>query len=1077
MGERYVLTLFWTMVGCGLVTGTLLYATIGWLNTDLHRQGQVFLEQQQNATATFNQVRALTVRAMADVGHLIDPDGGDEPSGNDDPIAILEQRITLLHISLGSATPTAATREIEGVATELSSLREAARGWRSRFLPVAADVRNHTTLNDGRQQLAKLHAWFDSLEGRWRLREAVRVRRFRHVTGEEANRLAREVAIAQGGGPLHTLDAIQRELAELGRLTERLAGEDNADALADLQENRIRPVLDRLRRQINLLQGRDDLDEAIPAELVEAVMNSLFGHDWVEGADGVPLLPSNGGLLSIRKRYLDLSAERSRLAGRLDLLRERMATVLAELSRLTNEHMNSLSAEVETRVAAAWRSMVVLAATGACIIIFLAAIIGHAIRRQLRTLSTLRGRNSQVLAAAGEGICGVNREGRITFANPAAAQMLGWRTEAMLDRPVGKVFHPECDADKDRCGKTCHICAAPWDGQTYRVEDDLFWRRDGGCFPVEYTSNPMRNDEGDVEGAVFVFRDTSERKVVEAERERVTAELAAANQELAAARDEAVEACRMKSEFLANMSHEIRTPMNGVLGMSNLLLETVLDETQRDFAESVTQSAESLLTVINDILDFSKVEAGKLEIESIDCDLTTLLEDNIDLLAHRCQAKGLELTCTIDPHLPTTLRTDPGRLIQILNNLVGNAVKFTEEGEVEIRVACESVRADAVVVRFEVRDTGIGIPEDQHDRLFVTFSQIDASTTRRYGGTGLGLAISKQLVGLMDGEIGVESEAGVGSTFWFTVRCGRSENVAPAASLPEHLRGVRVLVADANATHRCAVAAQLTTWGFAPEPVATTAEAISALRGARDRGAAFGFAVIDARLTGDGGVPLTHTVACDAELSETRVVASVPLAGHVVQMEGGDSIRRITRPFKSSQLREALLADGVVSHDIDGAIEVGPKTASTRVPKPQVDERSSSSSDGLRILLVEDNVVNQKVALALLNKLGHQVETATNGIEAVTAVEENRYDVVFMDCQMPEMDGYEATREIRRRQGQGHHTPIIAMTANAMQGDREKCLDAGMDDFVSKPVRRDLIVEVLARWTVEPRAEAASEHR
>ncbi len=1074
VGEHHVLTLFWGMVGCVLATGALVYATVGWLNADLHRQGEALLEQQRNATATFNHIRVLTIRAMAEVDHLLDPNGGEEVAGEGDPIAALRQQVALLRATLGAGTPTVAAREVDEIVTELTSLREAARGWRSRFAPVAADVDHHTTLNDGRQRLAELQAWLDSLAGRQRLREAVMVRRFRHATGDQANRLARDLVAAQGGGPLHSLDAIQRELAELGRLTERLAGEDNRDGLVDLKENRIRPSLDRLRREINLLQGRDDLDEAIPAGLVEAVVDSLFGHGWVEGAEGQPLMPGTGGLYTLRQAYLDLSAERSRLEGRLNLLRGRMESARAELSRLVREHMNALSAEVEARVAEAWRSMVALAATGGCIVVFLAVLIGHAIQRQLRTLSTLRGRNSQVLESAGEGICGVDREGRITFANPAAAQMLGWTTGAMAGKPVGKVFRPECGADKDRCGQTCHICTAPRDGQTYRVEDDIFGRRDGGSFPVEYTSNPIRNDDGEIEGAVFVFRDTSERKAAEAERERAAAALAAANQELAAARDEAVEACRMKAEFLANMSHEIRTPMNGVLGMSNLLLETALDETQRDFAESVAQSAESLLTVINDILDFSKVEAGKLEIESIDCDLTTLLEDNLDLLAHRCQERGLELICSIDPHLPSLLRIDPGRLIQVLNNLVGNAVKFTEAGEVEIRVRCVSTRPDAVVVRFEVRDTGIGIPEDRRDRLFATFSQVDASTTRRYGGTGLGLAISKQLAELMGGDIGVESEAGVGSTFWFTVRCGRAESAAPAAGLPEYLRGVQVLVADANVTHRRAIATQLTAWGLSPEQVATTAEAIKVLRGAAEGGAPFGFAVIDSRMTDDGGTPLARTVACDTGLSDTRVVASVPLAGQVVQEDGCKSVRRITRPFKPSQLRDALLAGGALSHDPDGGTEGAPAPPSiptASAPTSEVGDGARSPSEGLRILVVEDNVVNQKVALALLNKLGHRVETAANGVEAVAAVEANRYDAIFMDCQMPEMDGYEATREIRRRQGQGRHTPIIAMTANAMQGDRERCLDAGMDDFVSKPVKREVIVEALARWTVEPKAE------
>jgi len=973
-GERHVLTFFWGMVGCAIATAALLFATVFGFAGGLRHETQAVMEEQGRDAALVNQVRTLVAVVTAEVGNLLDGEGEDT-GGADAAVDALQQRVALLRSfqERGSGATTAA--EVTEMADDLVSLSGLAHAWRARFRQVAADVEDHTTIKDVRQRLTELQAWFDSLEGRQRLREAVGVRRFRAATGGEADRIARDLVAGQARRHLHTLDAIQRELSELGRLSERLAGEDNSDDLADLKENQLRPSLDRLGHQIARLEGENGLAEQLPGGLVAAVGDSIFGRGWVDGRGGEPIQPGTGGLYPLRQSYLDLQVERRRLHRRLDLLRDRSTVAQAALTRLAGERLNTLSNNLEERVTNELQRLAILVVVGGCFILVLAVLIGHAIRRQLAVLGRLRGRNAMILEAAGEGVCGVDLEGRVSFANPAAARMLGWESAAMLGEPVGQVFLPECDGDRKNCRESCHICTAPRDGRPCRVDNDLFHRRDGSAFPVEYTSNPIRNHAGEVEGAVFVFRDTTERKAVEAEREAAAREVAAANAELARARDEAVAACRLKSEFLANMSHEIRTPMNGVLGMSSLLLETALDETQRDFAETMNRSASSLLTMINDILDFSKVEAGNLEIESIDCDLTALMENNLDLLASWCQEKGLELICTLDVHLPTSVRTDPGRLIQVLNNLVGNSVKFTEAGEVEIRVACVTAREDVVVLRFEVRDTGIGIPEERRDCLFQTFSQVDASTTRRYGGTGLGLAISKQLVGLMGGEIGVESEVGVGSTFWFTVRCERSAETPPRE-------------------------------------------------------------------------PMLESVA----------------------------VSRISRPFKPSHLRRAIVSTDITTVESAGdtprTSDPAPATVATAAagntalgPKPEPEDAVS-----LRLLVVEDNVVNQKVALAMLNKLGHQVDMAANGVEAVAAVESEEYDLLLMDCQMPEMDGYEATREIRRRQGQRRHTPIIAMTANAMKGDREKCFEAGMDDFVSKPVSRVAIVDVLARWTLQRRA-------
>ncbi len=563
---HHVLTLFWGMVACGLATGVLLLGTVGWLVADLRGERETVLERQRSVAEAFHQVRDFTEAAVDEVDSSlrVSPDVA-TPTATASVLGGLPEAVARLRESLGPGSGTVAMSEVEEVTGELASLRRNAAAWQRRYHDVAEDVDRHRTLNDLRQRLSEIQAWFDSMEGRGRLRAAVTMRRYRRATGTEANRLARELLAGQESQQLHLIDSIQREMAELGRLAERLAGEDEEDALADLKENRLRPSFDRLRHDIAALESDHTLDEAVPGGLVEAVMSGFFGDGWIEGQGDEPLTVGEGGLYALRRDYLHLQTRRAKLVWRFGGVRGQLEDAWGDLGQVTREHAESLSADVTARVADGWRKMRWLVAIGVALFLGLALIISRGVRHQLRTLSLLRGRNTHILDSAGEGICGVDLEGRITFANPAAARMLGWEVEAMIGRPVGKVFRPRCNADKERCGKTCHICTAPRDGRTYQVEEDLFERDDGSGFPVEYTSNPIRNGEGEVDGAVFVFRDTSERKAVEVERERAAAALVAANRELAAARDEAVEACRMKSEFLANMSHEIRTPMNGVL--------------------------------------------------------------------------------------------------------------------------------------------------------------------------------------------------------------------------------------------------------------------------------------------------------------------------------------------------------------------------------------------------------------------------------------------------------------------------------------------------------------------------------
>jgi signal transduction histidine kinase/CheY-like chemotaxis protein len=557
-----------------------------------------------------------------------------------------------------------------------------------------------------------------------------------------------------------------------------------------------------------------------------------------------------------------------------------------------------------------------------------------------------------------------------------------------------------------------------------------------------------------VEG--LVQERTASLQTANAQLQQEIVERQRTERELHQAKDAAETASRAKAEFLATMSHEIRTPMNGVIGMTGLLLDTPLTATQQEYAETIRKSGEALLTIINDLLDFSKIEAGKMELELLDFDLRTVLEDVLELLAEPAAGKGLELAGWLQPEVPIWVAGDPGRLRQILTNLVGNAVKFTTRGEVVVRTALVEAHADTVLLRFAVTDTGIGIPLEVQARLFQAFSQADGSTTRKYGGTGLGLAISQRLVTMMGGTIGVESTPGQGSTFWFTVRLAR--RLAPAAAadatLPE-LQGRRVLCVDDHAINRAILEAQLSAWGMHVDCVADGPAALARLRDAHADGQPYDLAVLDYQMPEMDGLELARTIKANPALAPMRLVmlSSVNQHGQGAAAQQAGIALSLTKPVRQSSLYNCLLT-------VMGA------AAEPTVIAPVIRRQAATQTQmHVRVLVAEDNVINQKVAVRLLEKLGCRVDVVANGREAVTMLAQCAYDVVFMDCQMPEMDGFAATAAIREREAStGQHVPIIAMTANAMQGDRERCLAAGMDDYVSKPVKFDNLVARLQRW-------------
>ncbi|PYK73166.1 MAG: hypothetical protein DME44_02150 [Verrucomicrobia bacterium] len=631
------------------------------------------------------------------------------------------------------------------------------------------------------------------------------------------------------------------------------------------------------------------------------------------------------------------------------------------------------------------------------------------------------------------------------YVSPAYEQIWGWARQTIYEDPK-QWFKNILEEDRPPVAKALSELSQ---GTNYELEYRIR-HQNGSIRWIRDRRFAIRGEDRQVVRTCGVAEDITQRKNLEVEMSK--------------ARDAALEGARMKSEFLANMSHEIRTPMNGVIGMTGLLLDTELDLRQRDYAETICSSAHSLLSILNDILDFSKIEAGKLEFENLEFDLDEVINGALSVLVPEARAKGLELRSEIDPKVCTGLCGDPGRLRQVLTNLLNNAVKFTEQGEVVLRVfsqeempsvvsSIEGISGSKATLRFEVKDTGIGLSEDARGGIFGAFNQADQSTTRRYGGTGLGLTISRHLVTMMHGEIGVESELGKGSIFWFTAGFEKHAAGKGALAKQKSLPARRVLLADDNASDCQILLAQLTALGMRCTSAASTEEALQVLCEAIAEEDPYTLAIIDMQMPGMNGTELARAIKSDYITRDTRIIM-LSSVGHPIDAntrKNADIDAFLVKPVKQPHLHQCLAS--VLG--LAPSKRTKPKNhASSEVP--------AHPTHDTRILVAEDNEVNQHVMLLLLEDLGYTADIVATGKEALAALRHHSYDIILMDCQMPEMDGYEASRTIRREFDRPPH--IIAMTAHALRGDREKCLAAGMDDYLSKPIIAKELETALQRW-------------
>jgi two-component system sensor histidine kinase/response regulator len=955
-----------------------------------------------------------------------------------------------------------ALKRLDEVAKNMAAVEKQALAWRTQY---------DANLDNLAEQRTQVHAYITALrneaelqEGRRRLQEAIQFKNWRTAKGEDAARLA-QILAGRARQESQGLSEFRTDLADLARIVELFNGEQNVDNLASLRDTKLGPALDRITYQLVLLE---DLKVA------------LFGKGYSSDGQHQRIVVAEGGLYSLWRDTLLLRREHEKLKDALELVSHDIDAAVAAFSESAEVRSQALSMQTEQSLAANWRKMLFFGI--GCLVLFwvLAWLISRAIRdrvdaielakseadtgrqtaRRLMQEQQIANQELERLAAAlttsemflqslvenlPVAIYQKDIEGRFIFANKRFANFKGRPPAEILGKTNFDLDPAELAQSYRAIDKTLMETLQPLDGEGrwHGPDGDLRW--------YHIVRIAVLDTNGQVVATQGMSWDITASKLIE--------------QNLKLAKDTAERAALAKGEFLAKMSHEIRTPMNGVIGMTDLLLDSNLGTQQREFAEAIRVSGEALLMIINDILDLAKIEAGRMTVEVLDFNLVKTIESTLDIVAADASRKGIELVNSVPIDIPTWLRGDPGRLRQILTNLIGNAVKFTQQGEVVIRVSKESESATDTLLKFCVQDTGGGIASEAQSQVFEAFSQADGSTTRKYGGSGLGLAIAKGLVEMMQGEIGVESEPGVGSTFWFTARFGK--RVESPRTEDRDVAAVRVMIVDDNATHREILCQQVVAWKMQAASAATGPEALQKLRAAVQEGDPYNLALLDVQMPGMDGLTLARAIKSDPSIAGTRLVALTSLGQGctTAELELAEIATYLVKPVKQSRLFDCLV--NAMGKDLardtfaksDSA--ASPTHSSQGDPQPRI----------VRLLLAEDNHINQLIAVDQLRKLGYVADVVPNGLAVLEALKLVPYDIILMDCQMPEMDGYDAATAIRI--GEQTSDPgfnltgrvyIIAITANAMKGDREKCLAAGMDDYLSKPIRLPQLQAALDRW-------------